>query len=191
MPKNLTNVKEDILAVTRQMIKETGYSELNIRNIAARCGVATGTVYNYYTSKNQIIAEILLNEWNLMLRRVDQSTRHSAPQIDKLEIIYAELNNFMINVHGKWFQTHPVENTEEMNMSKLNEKRKLLRNQISEKVLALVQPAAGKNQHSREAVDISDIIAHVLISYSNEEAEFSRLKPALAALLKQLADASI
>ncbi|OPX44023.1 putative HTH-type transcriptional regulator YvdT [Ruminiclostridium hungatei] len=191
MPKNLTNVKEDILAVTRQMIKETGYSELNIRNIAARCGVATGTVYNYYSSKNQIIAEILLNEWNLMLRRVDQSTRHSAPRIDKLKIIYDELNNFMINVHGKWFQTHPVENTEEMNVSKLNEKRKLLRNQISEKVLALVQPAAEKKQHSREAVDISDIIAHVLISYSNEEAEFSRLKPALAALLEQLADASI
>ncbi len=191
MPKNLTNVKEDILTVTRQLIKETGYAELNIRNIAARCGVATGTVYNYYSSKNQIIAEILLNEWKLMLRRIDQNTRHPGPGIDKLKIIYDELNNFMINVHGKWFQTHPVENTEEMNMSKLNEKRKLLRNQISEKVLALVQPAAGKEQHTREAMDTSDIIAHVLISYSNEEAEFSRIRPALAALLNQLADENL
>ncbi len=186
MPKNLTNVKEDILAVTRQMIKETGYSELNIRNIAARCGVATGTVYNYYSSKNQIIAEILMNEWKLMLRRIDQNTKNTSQIIDKLEIIFNELNYFMINVHGKWFQDHPIENTEEMNVSKLNEKRVLLRNQISEKVLTLVNSYCDMQKSSPETLDICDIISHILISYSNESAGFAKIKPSLCALINQL-----
>ncbi len=189
MPKNLNNVKEDILSVTRQLIKETGYSELNIRNIAARCGVATGTVYNYYSSKNQIIAEILLTEWNLMLRRIDQNIKASVTAIDKLEIIYNELNNFMINVHGEWFQTHPIENTEDMNVNKISEKRKLLRNQISEKVFKVIDNGKGgskKPENSNEVMDTCDIISHILISYSNEEAEFSRLEPSLTALLDLL-----
>ncbi|MDF2985032.1 MAG: TetR-family transcriptional regulator [Eubacterium sp.] len=189
MPKNLNNVKEDILSVTRQLIKETGYSELNIRNIAARCGVATGTVYNYYSSKNQIIAEILLNEWNLMLRRIDQNIKTSAPAIDKIEIIFNELNSFMINVHGEWFQTHPIENTEDMNVSKINEKRKLLRNHISEKVFKVIESGRStgkKPEPSQEVMNICDIISHILISYSNEEAEFSMVKPSLTALIDLL-----
>ena len=186
MPKNLTNVKEDILAVTRQMIKETGYSELSIRNIAARCGVATGTVYNYYSSKNQIIAEILMNEWKLMLRRIDQNIKNVSQVIDKLEIIFSELNNFMINVHGKWFENHPIENTEEMNIGKLNEKRVLLRNQISEKVLTSANSCSDIKERSPEALDICDVISHILISYSNENAGFDKIKPSLFALVNQL-----
>lgn len=187
MPKTLTNVKEDILAVTRQMIKESGYSELNIRNIAARCGVAVGTVYNYYSSKDEIITEILLTEWNLMLRRIDQSSKASTySPIDRLETIYKELNNFMINVHGQWFQTIQLEYTENVTVSKLSEKRKLLRDQISEKVAAVINSAVDKKSNSQEVTDICQVISHLLISYSNENTDFIRLKPALTALVNSI-----
>ncbi len=187
MPKTLTNVKEDILAVTRQMIKENGYSELNIRNIASRCGVATGTVYNYYSSKDEIITEILLTEWKLMLRRIDQNSKTSAsPLIERLEVIYKELNSFMINVHGKWFQTIQLVNTEDISVSRLSEKKKLLRDQISEKVSALIIPGVEKNFISQEVTDICDVVSHLLISYSNENTEFIKLKPALTALVNNI-----
>ncbi len=187
MPKTLTNVKEDILAVTRQMIKENGYSELNIRNIASRCGVATGTVYNYYSSKDEIITEILLTEWKLMLRRIDLNSKTStSPTIDGLETIYKELNSFMINVHGKWFQTIQLANTEDITVSKLSEKKKLLRDQISEKVSALIIPGIEKKLISQEITDIFDVISHLLISYSNENADFKKLKPALTALVNSI-----
>lgn len=187
MPKTLTNVKEDILAVTRQMIKENGYSELNIRNIASRCGVATGTVYNYYSSKDEIITEILLTEWKLMLRRIDQNAKTStSPTIEGLEAIYKELNSFMINVHGKWFQTIQLVNIEDITVSKLSEKKKLLRDQISEKVSALIIPGGEKKLISQEITDIFDVISHLLISYSNENVDFKKLKPALAALVNSI-----
>mgnify|MGYP000849086937 FL=1 len=187
MPKTLTNVKEDIMAVTRQMIKESGYSELNIRNIAARCGVAVGTVYNYFSSKDEIITEILLTEWNLMLRRIDQSSRTTAySPVEMLEVIYNELNSFMINVHGKWFQTIQLENTENVTVSKLTEKKKLLKDQISEKVLAVINSGKDKKLNSQEVKDICDVISRLLISYSNENANFMKLKPSLTALVNSI-----
>jgi len=183
MPKNLNNVKEDILLVTRELLKETGYSDLNIRKIAAQCGVATGTVYNYYSSKNDIIVEILLNEWNLMLRRMDLNTKPVSAMIDKLEIMFNELNNFMINVHGAWFQTHPVSNESNMDVNRIKEKNKILRHQISTKVYSFINTDKPTND---EAMNICDIIANILISYSNDNLNFSKLKLSLAALVNEL-----
>ena len=183
MPKNLNNVKEDILLVTRELLKETGYSDLNIRKIASQCGVATGTVYNYYSSKNEIIVEILLNEWNLMLRRIDQSTKASPKVIDKLEVMFNELNNFMINVHGVWFQSHPVSNASNMNVNSIKEKKNFLRHQLSEKIYSFI---TIDKIHNAEAIDICDIISSILISYSNDNFGFSKLRLSLTALVKEL-----
>ncbi len=183
MPKTLNNVKEDILLVTRELLKDTGYSDLNIRKIAARCGVATGTVYNYYTSKNEIIVEILLNEWNLMLRRIDQNVKAFPNLIDKLEIMFNELNYFMTNVHGSWFETYPISNDSNMDILKIKEQKKLLRNQLSDKICVFITTDKIENQ---EALSICDIIASILITYSNENIEFSRLKLSLIALVNEL-----
>ena len=183
MPKNLCNVKEDILLVTRQLLKEVGYSDLSIRKIATQCGVATGTVYNYYNSKNEIIVEILLNEWNLMLKRIDQNAKSVSEVIDKLEIMFNELNYFMTNVHGYWFQTHPINNDSNMNVSKIHEKRKLLRNQLSEKIFSFI---SMNNIHNVEAINICDIISTILISYSNDNYQFRQIRLSLTALVNEL-----
>ena len=183
MPKNLNNVKEDILLVTRELLKDVGYSDLNIRRIAARCGVATGTVYNYYTSKNDIIAEILLIEWNLMLRRIDQNAKPVPKLIDKLEIMFNELYFFMNNVHGSWFQAHPISNDSRMDVSSIKEIKKLLKNQLSEKIYSFISTNELLNDNER---DICDIISTILISYSNDKLEFSKLRFSLTALVNEL-----
>jgi AcrR family transcriptional regulator len=36
----------------------TGYSALTVRAVAARCGVAPATAYNYFSSKEHLIAEV-------------------------------------------------------------------------------------------------------------------------------------
>ena len=183
MPKNLNNVREDILLVTRQLLKDTGYSSLSIRQIAAKCGVASGTVYNYYSSKNEIIAEILNNEWNLMLRRIDQSTKASIKLIAKLEIMFNELSYFMNNVHGFWIETYPIEKNTNINVCAIKEKKQLLVNQLSEKIYSFIAP----NQTvTDEARNICNTISVILIAYSNDNIEFSILKLSLSALIKEI-----
>jgi AcrR family transcriptional regulator len=78
MPKNLQNVREDILGVTRAMIAESGYADLNIRNIAVKCGIGTGTFYNYFSSKQEVVAAIVMHEWELTLRKMDKGVKMQA-----------------------------------------------------------------------------------------------------------------
>ncbi len=183
MPKNLNNVKEDILLVTRQLLKETGYSNLSIRNIAAKCGVASGTVYNYYKSKNEIIAEILNNEWSLMLRRIDQQTKSALKAIDKLEIMFNEINYFMTNVHGFCFDTYPIGSDTNMSVCTIKEKKQLLRNQLSEKIYSFIDV---KQTDINTIKNICHTISVVLIAYSNDNIDFRILKPSLSALIYEI-----
>lgn len=45
----------DILASTREMLAEVGYSATTIRGLADRAGVAPGTLYNLYNSKDELV----------------------------------------------------------------------------------------------------------------------------------------
>ena len=58
MNKTVTS-KEDILSVSRELAAEKGIQEINMRSVAARCGVAVGSVYNYFSSKNDLMIAVI------------------------------------------------------------------------------------------------------------------------------------
>lgn len=48
-----------ILAAARTLVSEGGWGETQIASVAAAAGIATGTVYRYFTSKAELFAEVL------------------------------------------------------------------------------------------------------------------------------------
>ena len=64
MPKLIANLRENIPAEARRLLSERGYSGLSLRELADRCGVAVGTLYNYYPSKAALIARLMLEDWH-------------------------------------------------------------------------------------------------------------------------------
>ena len=49
-----------VLDAAVELLRETAYSELTMRMVAARAGVAPATAYTYFRSKNALIAEVYL-----------------------------------------------------------------------------------------------------------------------------------
>jgi AcrR family transcriptional regulator len=49
-----------VLDAAVELLRETSYSDLTMRMVAARAGVAPATAYNYFRSKNALIAEVYL-----------------------------------------------------------------------------------------------------------------------------------
>ena len=47
-----------VLDAAVELLRETKYSELTVRAIAARAEVSPATAYNYFKSKNGLIAEV-------------------------------------------------------------------------------------------------------------------------------------
>jgi AcrR family transcriptional regulator len=51
-------VKQLVLA-TESEVEEVGYTGLTVRSVARRAGVAPATAYNYFSSKDHMLAEVL------------------------------------------------------------------------------------------------------------------------------------
>jgi AcrR family transcriptional regulator len=49
-----------VLNAAVELLRETSYSDLTMRMVAARAGVAPATAYTYFRSKNALIAEVYL-----------------------------------------------------------------------------------------------------------------------------------
>ena len=59
----LATSKEDILAASRELIRENGWAAVSIRSVAAKCSVSAGTIYNYYESKAELLGATIESVW--------------------------------------------------------------------------------------------------------------------------------
>lgn len=55
--------REAILAVCREMVMEKGIAAINMRDVAAECKVALGSLYNYFPSKSHLIIAAVDSVW--------------------------------------------------------------------------------------------------------------------------------
>ncbi len=71
MPKILTDPKMKILAQVESLLTQGGYNAVTVRAVAQGCGVGVGTVYNYFPSKEALLAEYLLMDWRKCIASIE------------------------------------------------------------------------------------------------------------------------
>jgi AcrR family transcriptional regulator len=60
--------RQRVLAAAMALAEEGGYEAVQMRDVAGRAGVALGTVYRYFSSKDQLLAAVWA-DWSLGLER--------------------------------------------------------------------------------------------------------------------------
>lgn len=60
--------REAILQTCREMVAETGLDSLNMRAVARECGVALGSIYNYFSSKEELVTAVIESVWQDIFR---------------------------------------------------------------------------------------------------------------------------
>ena len=55
--------KEELLKASRELIRQEGWSAVNIRSVAAACGVSVGSIYNYFDSKAALVGAAVESVW--------------------------------------------------------------------------------------------------------------------------------
>ncbi|WP_072691093.1 TetR/AcrR family transcriptional regulator [Rhodococcus marinonascens] len=61
--------RRQILDAVAGLLLQDGYEALTISKVAARAGVAKGTVYLYFDSKHELLAALQAEMWDRMLQR--------------------------------------------------------------------------------------------------------------------------
>ncbi len=94
MPKIIENLRENLLAETRRELLESGYENLNIRTIAKNCHAAAGTVYNYFPSKDILVASVMLEDWMQGMSAAKVDIQASTTLADGVQALYREMLAF-------------------------------------------------------------------------------------------------
>lgn len=66
--------KSNILKVSRELIQQNGWAGVNIRSVAAACGVSVGCIYNYFESKTELVSATVESIWNDIFHRPEDET---------------------------------------------------------------------------------------------------------------------
>lgn len=63
--------KEEILKTSRVLIQQNGWDAVNIRAVAAACGISVGCIYNYFGSKTDLVSAAVESIWSDIFRHPD------------------------------------------------------------------------------------------------------------------------
>lgn len=86
MNKAVTS-KEEILSVSKNMVAQQGVQAINMRSVAKQCGVAVGSVYNYFPSKNDLIIATIDAIWREIIQGISNCTP-SAGFLENVEKLF-------------------------------------------------------------------------------------------------------
>lgn len=94
MPKIIENLEEKLLTEARKQVESAGYSGVTIRSVAKACGVGVGTVYNYFPSKDALLAAFMLEDWKVSIGTIGKTAVASDSPLPVLRVVYDELQRY-------------------------------------------------------------------------------------------------
>ena len=91
MPKIIENLECRLIGAARRQLRESGYSAMTIRSVAKECAVGVGTVYNYFPSKDDLIAAYMLEDWKVCVDAIEEASRQADSPRQILLCIHRQL----------------------------------------------------------------------------------------------------
>ncbi len=93
MPKIIENLRENIIEEAQKQLHENGYAKMTIRSVASALGIGTGTMYNYFKSKDVLISTFMLEDWHKCTAKMRSIKVED--KMEFLEKIYESLKVFV------------------------------------------------------------------------------------------------
>jgi len=102
LPKIIENPRQMILEEAKKILYSEGYSKLSMRSISKACGIALGTIYNYYPTKHDLVAGMIADYWSENMGRLEEIAAAEGPFYEKLDRIFGELSGFIKTFRDVW-----------------------------------------------------------------------------------------
>ncbi len=173
MPKIIENIRENLLEEAKRQVMEQGYSAMTIRSVASECGVGVGTVYNYFPSKDMLVASFMLEDWLECLAVIESGCTVEKGVETSIHCVYDELRRFM----EKYAPLFSDEIAEKHSSSYLHRRHGMLRGQIAKPLVPLCQ-----QQSKTDAQLLAEFVAESLLAWAQSERSFEEISSILLQL---------
>lgn len=97
MPKIIENLRENLILEGKKLLLDKSYKDLSIREIAKNCNIGTGTFYNYFSTKDELVSEIFRGDWKKVSDLVNRLKQVDEPCKEKFRKIYTSIEMFLSN----------------------------------------------------------------------------------------------
>lgn len=84
MPKIIKDVEKTIRNCALELFVEFSYTNVDMKMISKKSGVAVGTLYNYYENKKQLYISILKESWENTFNKLDAISELTISSGEKL-----------------------------------------------------------------------------------------------------------
>lgn len=175
MPKIIENLQRSILREAHEILLRDGAENLTVSVLAQRCGIAVGTIYNYYPSKDRLIAEVIAADWEKALFLLDGFLAQCAGLPEALQTLYSFASIFSRRYRTVFLN----ENLPKISGLFLREKQLEVRGQLAGRL------GAQRMRFGCEADPSLDIfLAQAILTWAPHEPDYSRLEPYFLRLLR-------
>ena len=141
--------RERILNAAADLFSQKSYHEVMMEDVAKMIGVAKGTVYNYFTSKEELYFSIMSLRMENLLNSLTEKIRSEHNGIDSLRTFVLHVYMFMMK-YQNFFLMYKKES---MNSdSNFCDKLRNLEDQLKELLIGIIRRGI-KETHFREVDD--------------------------------------
>lgn len=111
----MADKKENLLQSAKELFSSKGFKDTSVSEITQKAGVATGTYYLYYTSKEQLFMEIYLAENDRLKHEILQSfDPDGEPLQEFLKLMQANIDGMQANpILREWFNQEVFQKIEQ------------------------------------------------------------------------------
>lgn len=153
-----------IFDATLTLVLQTGFAGLRMADVAKKAGVATGTVYKYFPSKESLIDALFLHQKEIKLREMTEGYQAGEP--------------FLVSFKRMWtnYFTGCITNPERMVFIGQYYRSPFISAATREKIAVMLLPAEALLQRAVQQLLIKDLPVPVILSQlmgaANEIAQF-------------------
>ena len=163
-----------LIEEAKRQVVENGYSAMTIRSVATACGVGTGTVYNYFPSKDVLVANFMLEDWMICIQAITKGATEATDAKEALRCMYQELLTYK-EKYTKLFSDENAESSYAASSSM--QKHDLLRQQLAEPIKVWT-----KKQTKTDADFLAEFVAENMLTWTMQGREFDQIAEVLLQL---------
>ena len=119
MPKTIEDVENLILRSAFELLKAQGYQKLNMREIAKKSSIATGTIYNYFPTKDELMISLIRFYWKDYREKMYELFSSKEDVLTKMRRIFLMIDTFIRTFEG--FILEYAKNGKEKPQGRVNE----------------------------------------------------------------------
>ncbi|MDD4402054.1 MAG: TetR/AcrR family transcriptional regulator [Desulfitobacteriaceae bacterium] len=102
IPKTIKDPMVLIQNQARDILYNEGYKDFSIRKIAKASGVSVGTIYNYFSTKEELLVCLMMEYWEKYYDGLEQIDREEKGIFVKIQRMSEELNAFVRTFQQVW-----------------------------------------------------------------------------------------